>query len=106
FKLMVAAVKVVSLHDWKTYLCWHVVHSHATILPEKFVNENFRFFSTILVGTKELSPRWKRCTRYTNSDLGEAVGQKYVELTFGAEGKDRTQRMVQALEKALGSGLP
>src|SRR6266576_188716 len=64
-----------------------------------------RFFSTILVGTKELSPRWKRCVRYTNNDLGEAVGQKYVELTFGAEGKDRTLRMVQALEKALGSDI-
>ncbi len=75
------------------------------MLPAKFVNENFRFFSTILVGTKELSPRWKRCVRYTNGDLGEAVGQKYVELTFGAEGKDRTLRMVQALEKALGSDI-
>src|SRR5947209_15216432 len=105
FKQMGAAVKTVSLDDWKTYLRWHVVHSNTPILPAKFVNENFRFFSTILVGTKELSPRWKRCVRYTNNDLGEAVGQKYVELTFGAEGKDRTLRMVQELEKALGTDI-
>jgi putative endopeptidase len=69
------------------------------------VNENFNFFSKTLAGTKELSPRWKRCVRYTNGDLGEAVGQKYVELTFGAEGKDRTLKMVQALEKALGEDI-
>jgi putative endopeptidase len=105
FKQMGAAVKTASLDDWKTYLRWHVVHSSAPTLPAKFVNENFRFFSTILVGTKELSPRWKRCVRYTNNDLGEAVGQKYVELTFGVEGKDRTLRMVQELEKALGSDI-
>jgi len=105
FKQMDSVVKTASLDDWKTYLRWHVVHGNAPLLPTKFVNENFNFFSKTLVGTKELSPRWKRCVRYTNGDLGEAVGQKYVELTFGAEGKDRTLKMVQALEKALGEDI-
>ena len=105
FKQMDSVVKTASLDDWKTYLRWHVVHGNAALLPTKFVNENFNFFSKTLVGTKELSPRWKRCVRYTNGDLGEAVGQKYVELTFGAEGKDRTLKMVQALEKALGEDI-
>src|SRR5437867_10554488 len=68
FKQMGAAVKTVSLDDWKTYLRWHVVHSTAPMLPAKFLNENFGFFSTIVVGTKELSPRWKLCVRYTNDD--------------------------------------
>ena len=105
FKQMDSVVKTASLDDWKTYLRWHVVHGNAALLPTKFVNENFNFFSKTLAGTKELSPRWKRCVRYTNGDLGEAVGQKYVELTFGAEGKDRTLKMVQALEKALGEDI-
>jgi len=105
FKQMDTAVNTAPLDEWKPYLRWHVVHSNAPFLPAKFVNENFKFFSATLSGTKELSPRWKRCTRYTNSDLGEAVGQKYVELTFGAEGKDRTLRMVRALEKALGGDI-
>ena len=30
--------------------------------------------------------------RRTNGDLGEALGQKYVKRTFGAEGKERTLR--------------
>jgi putative endopeptidase len=42
------------------------------------VNENFNFFSKTLQGTKELAPRWKRCVRATNGDIGEALGQKYV----------------------------
>jgi len=105
FKQMDTVLKTASLDDWKTYLRWHVVHGNAALLPTRFVNENFNFFSKTLAGTKELSPRWKRCVRYTNGDLGEAVGQKYVELTFGAEGKDRTLKMVQALEKALGEDI-
>ena len=98
-----------SLDDWKTYLRWHVVHSSAAMLPAAFVHENFEFFSKTLQGTKELRPRWKRCVGYTNDDLGEAVGQVYVQQTFGAEGKERMLAMVGALEKALGEdikGLP
>ena len=33
--------------------------------------------------------------------MGEALGQKYVELTFGADGKQRMLKMVDALEKSL-----
>jgi putative endopeptidase len=105
FKQMDKVLKTASLDDWKIYLRWHVAHSNAGLLPAKFVNENFDFFDKTLAGTKELSPRWKRCVRYTTGDLGEAVGQKYVELTFGAEGKERTLKMVQTLEKALGEDI-
>jgi len=94
-----------SLDDWKTYLRWHVVHSNAPFLPTAFVNENFDFFSKTLVGTKELRPRWKRCVGYADDDLGEAIGQIYVQQTFGAEGKERTLAMVNALEKALGRDI-
>ena len=42
---------------------------------------------------------------FTDSQLGEALGQKYVERTFGAEGKERTLEMVDAIEKALGEDI-
>jgi endothelin-converting enzyme/putative endopeptidase len=105
FKQLNAELKGTALGDWKTYLRWHVVHGNAELLPSKFVIESFDFFDKALSGTKELAPRWKRCVRYTNGDLGEALGQKYVELTFGAEGKERTLKMVQALEKALATDI-
>lgn len=105
FKQMDSVLKSASLDDWKTYLRWQVVHANAPLLPAKFVNENFDFFSKTLQGTKELSPRWKRCVRYTTNDLGEAVGLQYVELTFGAEGKERMLKMVQALERGLADDI-
>lgn len=105
FKHMDSVLKTASLEDWKTYLRWQVVHANARMLPARFVNENFSFFNKALVGTKEMAPRWKRCVRATNSDLGEAVGQEYVALTFGAQGKERTLKMVNALEKALAEDI-
>jgi putative endopeptidase len=104
-KQMQNVVTTFSLDDWKTYLRWHVIHDNAQVLPSAFVNENFNFFSKTLQGTKELRPRWKRCVSFANGDLGEAIGQIYVQQTFGAEGKERTLAMVAALEKALGEDI-
>jgi len=90
-----------SLDDWKAYLRWHTVHDSADLLPAAFVNENFSFYGKLLTGAKELRPRWKRCVDLTDEQLGEALGQRYVEKTFGPEGKERTAKMVAALEAAL-----
>ena len=75
------------------------------MLPSKFVQENFDFYGKTLTGTKELRPRWKRCVDYTDNALGEALGQKFVERTFGKEGKARTLAMVDRLEKAVGQDI-
>jgi endothelin-converting enzyme/putative endopeptidase len=104
-KNMQAVIGAHSLDDWKTYLRWHEVHANAPMLPAAFVNENFDFFGKTMTGTKELRPRWKRCVGYTNNDLGELVGQVYVQQTFGAEGKQRTLALVETLEKALGEDI-
>jgi endothelin-converting enzyme/putative endopeptidase len=102
FKAMDAAIAHASLDDIKTYLRWQLVHAEASLLPKAFVNEDFRFFGQTLTGTTELEPRWKRCVSATDNDLGFALGQKFVDKAFGAEGKARTLKMVEEIEKALG----
>jgi putative endopeptidase len=104
-KALNAEIESASLADWKTYLTWHVVHSKARMLPTPFVDENFNFFAKTLAGVEELRPRWKRCVDMTDSQLGEALGQKYVERAFGGDSKARTLKMVAALEKALGQDI-
>jgi len=42
-----------------------------------------------------MEPRWKRCVKATDENLGMALGKLYVDRTFGAEGKERTLKMVQ-----------
>jgi len=105
FKALNAEIQSASLDDWKTYLRWHALHASARLLPGAFLRENFDFYGKTLTGATEMRPRWKRCVDYTDADLGEALGRKFVERTFGAEGKTRTLKMVDALEKALGQDI-
>jgi endothelin-converting enzyme/putative endopeptidase len=105
FKALNTSITNNSLDDWKAYLRWHVLHSEAVLLPTPFVDENFNFYGKTLTGATEQRPRWKRCVDFTDNQLGEALGRKFVEKTFGAEGKQRTLKMVDALEKALGQDL-
>ena len=104
-KTLNAAIENNSLPDLKTYLTWHLLHSTAAMLPTPFTQENFNFYGKILSGTETMRPRWKRCVDFTDAELGESLGRKYVERTFGAEGKARTLKMVDALEKALGEDI-
>ncbi|MGC2323364.1 MAG: M13 family metallopeptidase [Terriglobales bacterium] len=101
FKQVNRQLTDVPLPQWKTYLHWRVLRTTAPMLSQPFVDEDYQFNEHILRGQKEPRPRWKRCVTHTDNDLGEALGELYVEQTFGAEGKQRTLAMVQALEKAL-----
>ena len=105
FKQINSQLDTVPLSDWKTYLRWHLVRVYAPWLSAPFVSETFSFFNQYLEGQQEQQSRWKRCVRITDARLGEALGQPYVDLTFGVEGKQRTLKMVQEIEKAMGEDL-
>jgi len=94
------------LNEWKVYLRWHLIHASATELPDVFVQENFNFYGAKLAGTKELQPRWKRCAQSVNRNLGEALGQVYVEKYFPPEAKAHARDMVMNLIGALKSDIP
>ncbi|HEY1203219.1 MAG: M13 family metallopeptidase [Bryobacteraceae bacterium] len=89
------------LGNWKTYLRWHLAHSKAPYLSSQFVDEDFAFFGKTLRGIDQLQPRWKRCVRYVDRDLGEALGQVFVAKTFGPDVKAKTVDMTRQIEKAM-----
>jgi endothelin-converting enzyme/putative endopeptidase len=101
FKGLETVLKQEDLPSIKIYLRWQLVHQLAPMLPKAFVDEDFDFYGKKLSGQKELRARWKRCVQDTDHDLGEALGQLYVERTFGAEGKARTLQMVKDIEAAM-----
>ncbi|HYL35756.1 MAG TPA: M13 family metallopeptidase [Bryobacteraceae bacterium] len=105
FKALDAAVAHTDLQDIKTYLRWHLVHAEASLLEKAIDDEDFHFYGQILTGAEQQEPRWKRCVSATDGDLGFALGRKFVDLTFGAEGKARTLKMVQEIEQALGNDI-
>ena len=91
-----------SLDAIKHYLRWHSLHPAAAALSQPFVDENFKFFQATLAGQLAQTPRWKRCTRSTDSALGEAVGQEWVKENFPASAKANMDKLVTALTVALG----
>jgi predicted metalloendopeptidase len=105
FKAVDAAIVSVPLADWKSYLRWHLIHGVAAALPGPFVDENFDFYGRTLTGAKQLLPRWRRCVQATDRNLGEALGQHYVQRNFPPEAKSRALVMVKNLVAALRDDL-
>ena len=101
FKQVNDQLNAVSLEDWKVYLRWKTINAYAPVLTNAFVEEDFLFNGKYMSGQKEMEPRWKRCVKSTDASLGMALGQLYVDRTFGPEGKERTLKLVQGIENAM-----
>ena len=70
-----------------------------------FVEEDFAFNRKTLRGVAELAPRWKRCVRSVDRDLGEALGQVFVQKTFASGTKERALVMTKEIEAAMESEI-
>jgi len=104
FKQVNGVLESESLESLKTYVSWHVLNAAAPWLSQPFVDAHFKLQQK-LTGQKEIQARWKRCVNLTDHELGEALGQRYVDITFGADGKQRMLKMVDALETSLAEDI-
>jgi putative endopeptidase len=104
FKQVNGVVAALPLDSLKTYVSWHVLRAAAPWLSQPFVEADFKMRQA-LTGQKQIQARWKRCVTLVDGSLGEALGQRYVEATFGAEGKQRMLKMVDMLETSLDNDI-
>ena len=104
FKQVNGVLESESLDSLKIYVSWHALNAATPWLSQAFVDANFKFQQN-LTGQKEIQARWKRCVSLTDRELGEALGQRYVEATFGPDGKQRMLKMVDALDKSLAEDI-
>jgi len=100
-KALDAELKKESLADWKGYLRWHLARSQAQYLSSPLLKEHFNFYGKTLQGLEEMEPRWKKCVNGVDGDLGEALGQVYVEKYFSADAKQRALKMVKEIQVAM-----
>jgi putative endopeptidase len=77
-----------------------VINSLSPYLSSVFVDENFRFYGTVLSGTPELRERWKRGVALVEASVGEAVGKIYVDRYFSPTAKERMDQLVGNLIEA------
>jgi putative endopeptidase len=94
-----------SIESWRAYFAYHLLRQTAGTLPEAFENESFDFWGRYLSGAKEQRPRTARCVATVDHQLGDLLGQKYIELTFGADAKAQITQLVDALEKAMAEDI-
>ncbi|HET8829677.1 MAG TPA: M13 family metallopeptidase [Pelobium sp.] len=90
----------VSLDKWKVYLKWNILKNASKNLSSPFVDAGFAF-SQALSGQKVQTPRWQRMSSLTDENIGELLGQLYVEKYFKPAAKARMEELVNNLSKAF-----
>lgn len=93
-----------SLDDLKSYAEARIISGASSQLSDDFRAEAFKFGS-VLSGTKQDRPRWKRAVSLVSGTLGEAIGKLYVAKYFPESSKKRMLELVHNLQTALGQRI-
>ncbi len=105
YQALEKALHAHKIDAWRAFLRWNLIHDASPYLSSPFVRSNFEFYSKYLRGVPEQQPRWRRCVRWTDRDLGEVLGQVFVAKTFTPETKARTVAMTKEIELAMENDL-
>ena len=82
---------------WQDYMTFHFLSNNAARLPEAFDTASFNMFGRTMRGTEEQRPRDRRGANLVGGQLGEAVGQVYVERHFPPSSKAAMEGLVENL---------
>ncbi|HEC30629.1 MAG TPA: M13 family peptidase, partial [Candidatus Yonathbacteria bacterium] len=82
------------LNDWRVYLTWHLVNGYAGALSDKFVKENFNFYTTVILGVKKMRSQKERAAIAVGSGLGELVGKIYISKYFPNKAKQEVNKLI------------
>ncbi len=80
--------------DWRVYLRWHLLHATAPYLHGAAEDEAFAFEGKVLRDQQEQEPRWQRAARVIDAQIGEALGQLFVEKNFPPAARARMNELV------------
>ena len=94
FKGMSALLQSQPLATWKAYAKTRLLISFAPYLSKEFVDANFAFNGTVLMGTTENRPRWKRGVQVVERSIGDSLGKVYVAKYFPPESKAKMEKLV------------
>jgi putative endopeptidase len=95
---LLAETPLATLKDWSTV---RFLSNNAAVLPKRFDDAQFALYGTLMTGTPEQRPRWKRAIGETEGHLGEVVGKAYVARHFPEENKAAMDALVANLRKAM-----
>lgn len=99
---VLAQTDVAVLRD---YLAFHLVRAVAEALPREIDEEHFAFYGRRIQGKTAQLERYKRVIDALGSDMGEALGRRFVEQTFPPSAKDRALAMVEEIIAEMRASL-
>jgi putative endopeptidase len=105
FKKMDQMLDSESIADWKTYLTWRLMNDVSDNLSDAISDEVFSFRGKTLSGTKSRKPRAERVMLNVDANLGELVGQIYVEKAFKPEAKKYMLDLVKNMQNVFGERI-
>lgn len=83
-----------TIDDLKTLLRWDTFVSSASRLTEEIEVANWEFYSKYLRDAKKMRPANERALSAVNNNVGEALGQLYVDAKFPPEAKENAEEMI------------
>ncbi len=94
-------IKSVPIDAWKSYFRWHILSEQALALPKDFRDADYAFWDGQVGHQDEPTPRWRQCAAITDQAFGDALAQQWVKRNFSPAAKADTERLLEALDKAL-----
>jgi len=91
-------LKSTPVETWKNYLKFHLVNSMASDLSIGFDSTRFNFYGKLMRGQQAQKPRWKRILQSVDGNIGDLLGQLYVDKYFKPEAKQRMLDLVNNLQ--------
>jgi len=101
FEALNQELRAGKLSSWRAYFRWHLLHSEASDMAAPLAGESFAFYSKYLQGVPQMPPRWKKCTRLVDRNLGDALGQVFVANIFSPQTKAEVLTMTKQIEAEM-----
>ena len=92
-------LKSKSIELWKSKLKFELLNANASVLSKEFRVAYFEFYGKTLKGQKKPKERWEQMAETVNANLGELLGQLYVNRYFKPEAKQRMLTLVNNLQQ-------
>jgi putative endopeptidase len=90
------------IDSWRSYFRWQTLSGQTVALPKEFREGVFAFWGGAEARQQDKpAPRWKQCAAITDEAFGDALAQEWVRRNFAPAAKAGTERLLDALEKAL-----
>lgn len=86
---------------WASWLAFNFIDNQAGLLPEEFDQAAFAFYGQTVHGIPAQRPREERGVSFVSGQLGETIGQVYVDRHFSQDQKDQMLELVGYLERAF-----